>query len=373
MIVKLHLFLLCIFIYPVSALAQAADTSQLKPLDEEYRKFDQLLSLLRDRNKAQFVIDPARGIDEERYVEIGGIDQWITIRGQDRNNPVLLFLHGGPGDVTNPWTFAMFAPWESQFTVVQWDQRGAGRTLRKSGPAIAPTITVDRMVQDGLELAEYLRKHLGKDKVILVGHSFGSILGVLMARSRPDLFYAYVGTGQVGDSTRNYSVGYNALLRKARATGNSRAVAELEQVGAPPYASGQGYGVQRRWANAFEGADQFLYGTLGLALVSPGNSVQDINDSGAGQVLSAERLVPQTKSIGPKELGLDFHVPIFVFQGAQDFTSPTELAREFVTRIRAPRKEFVEINGAGHFAVFMRSDAFLSELVKRVRPLAVAH
>src|SRR5262249_42939091 len=107
--------------------------------------------------------NPPRGIDEASFIRIGGIEQWVTVRGQDRDNAVLLFLHGGPGDVTNPWTFALFAPWEKHFTVVQWDQRGAGRTLKRNGPSIAPTLTVDRIAQDGVELAEYLRKHLGKD------------------------------------------------------------------------------------------------------------------------------------------------------------------------------------------------------------------
>ena len=371
--IRLPALLLHIVIFSASVLAQTAENSHPKPLDEEYRKLDSLVTFLRERNKQQFAIDLTRGIDEERFIEIGGIEQWVTIRGQDRANPVLLFLHGGPGDVTNPWTFALFAPWEKEFTVVQWDQRGAGRTLEKTGPAVAPTMTLERMVQDGIELAEYLRKRLGKDKIILVGHSFGSILGVLMVRTKPGLFYAYVGTGQVGDNKRNYSVAYDALVKKARNTGNAQALRDLRRVGPPPYASGEGYGIQRRWANAFEGADQFLFGTIGLILVAPGNSVQDINDSVAGQQLSAERLVSQTKSLGPKELGLDFGVPMFVFQGVEDFTTPTELARLYLASIRAPRKGFVEIKGGGHFAVFMKSDVFLSELVQRVRPLAVGH
>jgi pimeloyl-ACP methyl ester carboxylesterase len=368
---KLPVFLLAVVIFSAWVAGQTADQSQLKPLDEEYRKLDDLVSFLRDRNKAQFAMDLTKGIDEERFVEIGGIEQWVTIRGQDRDNPVLLFLHGGPGDVTNPWSFAMFAPWEKVFTVVQWDQRGSGRTLRKTGPAVAATITVERMTQDGIELAEYLRKHLGQEKIFLVGHSFGSILGVRMARLRPELFYAYVGTGQVADEKRNYAVAYDVLLKKARAMGDAKAVAELGRVGPPPYANGEGYRVQWKWANAFEGADQFLYATIGLALVAPGHSVQDINDTAAGEMLSAERLVPQTNSLGPRELGLDFHVPVFIFQGSEDFTTPTELARQYVAQIHAPRKAFVEIKGGGHFAVFMKSDVFLQELVKRARPLAV--
>jgi pimeloyl-ACP methyl ester carboxylesterase len=134
------------------------------------------------------------------------------------------------------------------------------------------------MVQDGIELTEYLLKHLGKKKIIIVGHSFGSILGVGMAKARPDLFYAYVGTGQVGDETKTYFVAYDALLKKAKAVGDQRAIEELNHAGPPPYESGDGYRVQWKWANALEGVDEFLYGTLGLALVAPGNSVQDIND-----------------------------------------------------------------------------------------------
>jgi pimeloyl-ACP methyl ester carboxylesterase len=120
----------------------------------------------------------------------GGLEQWITMRGEDRKNPVLLFLHGGPGDATNPWGYAGFRNWLKYFTVVQWDQRGAGRTFGRNGPAAASTITIDRMVQDGVELAELLSRRFQKDKIVLVGHSWGSILGVFMAKARPELFYA---------------------------------------------------------------------------------------------------------------------------------------------------------------------------------------
>ncbi len=130
------------------------------------------------------------------FVEIGGIEQWITIRGEDRNNPVLLFLHGGPGDATNPWGYAAFRSWLKYFTVVQWDQRGSGRTFGRNGEASASTINPDRMIQDGIELSELLKKRLHKDKIVLVGHSWGSVLGFFMVKSRPDLFYAFV-TGQV--------------------------------------------------------------------------------------------------------------------------------------------------------------------------------
>lgn len=148
---------LALFCVRSIGLGQAAsNVPPLQPKDSEYSKFDNLASVLRARHAKQFAIPapvaiPApKGIEERQYVMIGGIEEWVTIRGYDRNNPVLLFVDGGPGDVTNPWTFAMFGPWEKQFAVAQWDQRGAGRTIRKNGPSVAPTMTVAWMVQDGI-------------------------------------------------------------------------------------------------------------------------------------------------------------------------------------------------------------------------------
>ena len=344
-------------------------------MDAAYRRFNAVEEFIRKRNTANYAITTPNGIDESSFVKIGGIEQWITIRGEDRHDPVLLFLHGGPGDVTNPWSYAFFVPWHKHFTVVQWDQRGAGRTLGRNGAAIAPTATVDRIVQDGIELAEYLRDHLGKKRIILIAHSFGSVVGVRMAHARPDLFYAYVGTGQVSDETgtRNYASTFDALRSKARLMNNAQALSELDRVGPPPYKTGEGYQVQRKWSNAFEGVDPFLYGTIGLALAAPGYSVSDVNDWFDGQILSSDRLVPEMITQGRKELGTEFRVPIFFFQGAEDFTTSTALAREYFGMIKAPHKEFVLIQGGGHFAVFMRSAEFLDELVKRVRPLAMEH
>lgn len=223
--------------------------------------------------------------------------------------------------------------------MVPWDQRGAVRTLGRNGPSIATSISVERLVEDGIELSEWLLTSFEKNKIILVGHSWGSILGVLMAKTRPDLFYAYLGTGQVAGPSRSY-------------------------------ADGRGYAVQRKWSNFFEGADVFIGATLGLALGAPGYKVGDVDDWLKGQGISAERLVPQTSALEPDQLAGDFGVPVFVFLGAEDFTTPTELARTYVESIRAPAKAFVTLDG-GHFAVFMQSRQFLAELMARVRPLAL--
>jgi pimeloyl-ACP methyl ester carboxylesterase len=339
------------------------------PVDgAEVQRLATMLEFLRDRNAREYAVTAANGIDEARYVQVGGIEQWITIRGYDRGNPIVLLLHGGPGDATNPWGYAGFRSWLRQFTVVQWDQRGAGRTLGRNGPALGPTITIERMVQDGIELTELLRDSLKQQKMILVGHSWGSILGLLMVKARPDLFHAFVGSGQVADPSRTYSVAYEDLLNKAETLGDSSALRELEEVGPPPYPDGRGYGVQRKWSNRFEGADFFLSSTLGFALSAPRYTLRDVNEWIDGQILSAERLVPRTSTLDPRVLEGEFAVPIFVIQGAEDFTTPPSLARSLVDSIRAPHKAFVTIDG-GHFAVFMQSAAFLEELMARVMPL----
>jgi len=356
----------------VASTTSAQPPQAPQPLPRDAAALEQLdatLAFLRARNARDYAISSPNGIDEAKYVEVGGIEQWITIRGEDRNNPVVLFLHGGPGDATNPWGYAGFRPWLKQFTVVQWDQRGSGRTLAKNRAAPASAITVGRLTQDGIELAELLRRTLGKDKIILVGHSFGSIVGVFMAKARPELFYAFVGTGQVADPQRSYTVAFDALLKKAEAVGDARALRELREVGPPPYANGQGYGVQRRWSNLFEGADAFISSMFGFALRAPGYTVRDVNDWLDGQVLSADRLVQEGGAVTAAALGGSFALPVFVLQGAEDFTTPTSLARSFVASIRAPAKAFVAIEGAGHFAVFMKPAEFVDGLAAHVRPL----
>lgn len=141
------------------------------------------------------LITTPHGIVEERFIKIGGIDQWVTIRGEDRHNPVLFFVHGGPGSTCSIFA-PLLRPWEKDFTLVQWDQRGAGKTFRKNGKTGSGTLTFDRLTRDGIEIAEFLREHLGQEKIILVGSSAGSITGTTMVKSRPDLFSAYVGTDQ---------------------------------------------------------------------------------------------------------------------------------------------------------------------------------
>src|SRR5699024_3956320 len=160
--------------------------------------------LLRSRNKkmnAQKLKTYPGGIYRAEYVEIGGIQQWVTVRGKKMGNPILLFVHGGPGS-----PYSMFNPlisyWEEHFTVVQWDQRGSGKTYRKNKKNYQDTMTFNQIANDGIELVEYLCSTLKQKKIVLIGSSLGSLIGMLMIKEGPDLFFAYVVKDQNGQDTK---------------------------------------------------------------------------------------------------------------------------------------------------------------------------
>jgi pimeloyl-ACP methyl ester carboxylesterase len=319
------------------------------------------------------VIDAPNAINEQLFVTIGGIRQWIVIRGRNAANPVLLVLHGGPGVTTSPLA-SDFLGWEGDFTVVHWDQRGAGKTYGKSGP-LDSGVTIDRMAQDGLEVADFLRHHLHKDRVILLGWSWGSILGVEMAKQRPDLFHAYVGTGQIVNLRKGYAEGYVELLDQARARHDARAAADLESIGPPPWRSIRYLGVYSTQALAYEVGAPSNLATLWTVFLAPECTLGDFRDWFIALNASQAHFFGATLS-GPlmdldlQSRGAIFAVPVFIFDGAQDYIAPPQLAHAYLDAIAAPQKKFALIGDGGHVAVLSRSDEFLRLLDEWVRPLA---
>jgi pimeloyl-ACP methyl ester carboxylesterase len=236
-------------------------------------------------------------------------------------------------------------------------------------------MTIDRMAQDGIELTQFLREHLHKNKIIIVGHSWGAILGIHMAKARPDLFYAHVGAGQVVNTRENEALNYDRLLGEAKALGDSKAVAELQASGPPPYAAMKALSTQRIWAQAYEHADSYEAAGQAASLYAPGYSLSDLYhaiqsirftlDTFVGPSMSGPLMKVDLNALGP-----DFAIPIFVFEGPDDYISSPDLAKAYVDTLKAPQKEFVMLPAGGHFAVFTHPEAFLKEMNSRVRPLA---
>ena len=320
------------------------------------------------RTVRSLMIRTSNGIAESRYVRIGGIDQWIQIRGEDRANPVLLFLHGA-GMSMIPFT-PVFQSWEKHFTVVQWDRRGVGRTLSRHGRGGSDRWTFALQAQDGIEVAEYLRRQLGQDKVIVLGHSQGTIVGMVMAQRRPDLFRAYVGTGQIVDLGRSEPVSYQLAVARAQASGCGKAARELARLGGPPYPRSRTWIRKQRWSFDTDPELQlWSKKALRMVLTAPGMSLADLYRFNSAIMFYPQPLYDETMSwTAPRR----FDVPVCLLHGDTDEHTLTRLVQEYYPMVEAPARTLVLLPGGGHCAVLMQPAAFLAELLACLGPVSAA-
>ncbi len=312
------------------------------------------------------------GINDLMAVEIGGIKQWISVRGNDPANPMLLFIHGGPGSPMMPESWTFQRPWEDFFTVVQWDQRGAGKTFSAAKRKPDSSMTIDEMQSDAEQLIDLLLQKYGKKKLFLLGHSWGSILGVRVAQHRPELLYAYIGVGQVVNMRRNEAVGYQMTLAAARAAGNKEAIRDLERMA--PYPSADGSiphlktNIERKWDVALGG---MLYGQSDddesqRYALSPQYDGYDSRSAEIGESATVTILWPQLASVSFDDVTV-FKCPVFIFGGSHDMTTPEPLAFDFYSRIQAPDKKYFKIDRASHYVFNEAPGEVLMDLVLYVR------
>jgi pimeloyl-ACP methyl ester carboxylesterase len=342
--------------FVAAPLAAAAATLAAAPL--AYR------AVRKHRRAVEARIDNPAGIVEGRYVTIGGVEQWLQIRGEDRGNPVLLVVHGGPGSPYSVFT-PVLREWERHFTVVHWDRRGAGRTLRRNGSPAAGELTFERMVEDGIEVAEYLREHLCKDKVILMAGSMGTIIGLPMAQRRPDLFSAYVGSDFYADMVANERQGRRETLERLRAAGNRKGVAALEAIDDDPRTwDVKAWTTRMQWTMATDpttpnGVFKLLFPLL---LTKPDYSLLDVMAwlKGFGKV--RDGMFEQFMRFDARALGTRFEIPFHLFQGAQDVVTLTGPAVSYFDEVDAPQKSLVLIEDASHFVAFTQPARFLEAL-----------
>ncbi len=332
-----------------------------------------LLLLLGGTLAAQPAAEGPR-IHEARFVTLGGIEQWITIQGENRANPVILMLHGGPGNPLTPYADAVYGAWEKDFTLVQWDQRGAGRTFGRNPGTADSDLTLARMTLDGVELAEYLTKHLKTRKLILFGGSWSSILGVHMAKARPELFHAYVGTGQMVNHVENQDSSLRTLLALARSAGDAKTVAALEALGTPPWTNPRAFGIFRRASRIYEAKTAIpapaTWWTPAPAYATP----KDLADYEAGEDYSYLQFVGlkgngMFSQVDLPKLGTTFALPIFLLQGSEDLVTTPTVAKRYFDAITAPQKAWVLIPRTGHDPNAAMIQAQFHLLKTRVVPL----
>ncbi|MDQ0462827.1 pimeloyl-ACP methyl ester carboxylesterase [Caulobacter ginsengisoli] len=321
---------------------------------------------------AQAIVTP-NGVQEAFNAPIGGIDQRISVRGADRRNPIILFIHGGPGSPEMPMSWSFQRPWEEYFTVVQWDQRAAGKTYAANPVPDPATLTPQRYVDDAIELIELLKARYGKQKIIVVGHSWGTVVGLSVAIQRPDLVQAYVGIGQIIDFRENERLGYDWTLAQARAAKNDKAIKDLEALAPYP---GPGpltierVGVEREWNIHFGGlmagrdnADAY-FRTL---RISPDYVDSDRKAFDAGSLLTITRMLPQMTDISFQSVR-KVDVPVYFFLGRHDWTTPSSIAEAWLARLKAPAKGATWFENSAHLMPIEEPGKVFVTLLRDVGP-----
>ncbi len=315
-------------------------------------------------------------IAELTKVELGGTEQAISVRAANPDNPVLLYLSGGPGQTDLAYARVLLEPLVADYVVVVWDQRGTGTSYG----ALDPTadLTLEQAVADTTQLANYLRERFDEEKIYLLGESWGTTLGVLAVQEHPELYHAYIGSGQMVSQRVTDQIIWRDLLAYADRTGNGELYDQVLTLGEPPYRD-------MPWANSLVMGNYPLIETE----YSPPAAYQQRGEaSGIGPygVLASEYsfvdkanvirgLVDMFSLMYPQLQQIDFRtdvtaleVPVYVLDGANELRGRRELAQEWFAQLQAPSKQMITYADAGHSVVFEEADAFLRLMNEEIVP-----
>ncbi len=321
------------------------------------------------------IVSP-EGIQETYKVRIGGVDQWVYVRGQDRANPIILFVHGGPASPMSPAMWMFQRPLEEYFTVVHWDQRGSGKTYLEADPdTLSETIHIDQYVADAIELTELIERRYQVKKVVLMGHSWGTVIGLKAALKRPDLFHVYVGVGQVINARDNERESFAYALAESRKHDNSVGLAELESIA--PYPGDapltrERIVLARKWAQHYGGLSAFRSESryyFNAPLLSPEYDDRAVAAIDQGSLFTLGRVLPEFLDVDFKSVTA-FPIPIVMFLGRHDYTTPSEATHAWLARVHAPSKKAVWFEKSSHLIPFEEPGKMLMSLVALVRPIA---
>lgn len=321
----------------------------------------------------------APGIDRMEMVEIGGIGQALYIRGQNVDNPIILWVHGGPGNSMMPLLHLYQYEWENDFTVVNWDQRNVGKTYFANDPAaVLQTMSAERVLEDVHEVTAYLKQKFSKEKIILVGHSWGTVLGTMAVQTYPEDYSAYIGISQVVNMADNERVGYQKTLEMAKAAGNQKDIRALEAVASyPPSEYGPNYMADMMTVRTY----QSKYGlsvNMGLGdviriLATPYYSFSELKNS---FIFNQQNVLDTQGGLAPfvmeqadiRNYGADYQVPVYYIMGANDYNSPYLLAKAFFDEIVAPDKQAFSIPDADHMPFLSSKAEFDRILLEEIAP-----
>lgn len=303
------------------------------------------------------------GLSVERKITLGGWPQTVVIRGRDRANPVLLFLHGGPGLPEIPVSH-LNADLERNFTIVQWDQRGAGKSY---APDIPPgTMTVEELVRETTELSRLLCREFGKQKIYLVGFSAGSLIGALAAHRHPELYHAYVSLSQLVTIPDSELRLHRAGLAEAEAWGYPEIAAQMRAIGEPPYKTRGDERLINKITKEMQPrlpAPMRRPQEIALILQSPYYSLRDDLRISAGVKFSGELLEPDIRRRDLRKEAPEIDVPVWFFLGRYDTVLSAPLAADYFAQLRAPYgKHLVWFEQSDHILHLEEAARYRAEL-----------
>lgn len=309
-------------------------------------------------------------------VDLGGVEQWLIIRGQSVDNPVLLFLSGGPGGTEAGRVLRFNQELEKHFVVVIWEQRGCGKSYLSLNPQSA--LTVDQYVSDIIELSDMLRNRFDEDKIYLLGHSWGTIIGVRAAQKRPDLFHAYIGTGQMVDVMETDQTIYHMLLEEAQKTGDIQFIETLHSQGEPPYYGNnplsQYVNVLGHEYSIFElphiKSDEYRQegDALILTLTRPEYGWLDRINTIRGLIDTFNVVYPQLQDFDFREDVQVLNLPVYFILGRHDVNATYWIAEEYFNTIQAPLKRLFIFEDSGHGMIWQETDKFHDIMINTVLP-----
>lgn len=314
-------------------------------------------------------IEGPNAISELRRINVNGRQEWVSIRSQNRHNPVLLFLSGGPGGSQLVTARHYFTDLEKDYTVVTWEQPGAGKSYWTIKPE---AITLNTYLDDGEAIVRYLTGEFHQDRIWMMGESWGSALGLMMIKDHPELYRGFIGTGQMVSFLDTEIIDYNLAISDLRSIGDHATADRLVAQGPPPYTSGVAFKSNAYLSPLYE--TMARTGKLNPAPFStmegPFGVEYGLVDKFAwfwGIYRTFDVFYPDLYSVDLRKTATDLQVPVYIFHGAYDFNAPKVLVEDYYKQLKAPHKELIYFAHSGHNPWQTENQRFLSELRQRFR------
>lgn len=291
------------------------------------------------------------------YIKIGGVEQCVLIRSENINNPIVLFLHGGPGMPMMYLAHEFQRPLEKHFTIVQWDRQGAGKTFVRNRP-IKENMSVRQQLNDSYELIDTLRHRYKKDKIILIGHSFGTYLGSLLVTEHPELFSSYISISQDLDDKMAKTIQERFIRENALAQNRQEIINALAKTKKPNF---------ENWLFEFGGelknSKSFLP-FIWSGLRAPEYTLKEALNVGKGSSFSNRYMKYNVLDSGIYYKIREYKIPVYFFVGKSDYTTPFELIESYYKIIKAPEKQIIYFDNSAHFPFFEETEKFCMEVEK---------